>query len=357
MRTQIRPRLLWILNHKTLMPDEVGIIRSLGWQVFTPKVLPRGFDSRSSSLERSDDHLGIAPEALDVLKRHRFYERHWPPTVSSIINQYFDVVVTAFYQESFASAVHDFDGLIIARAFGREGSSNYEQLISHWDTQLLRAISQLRDRFVFGQAYDNISSVEGATLRSRAITLPLCAPSWVSPAAGNWHGSEPCVLFFCPMIATIPYYREIFDRIKRDFADVPHIIFGKQQSVVEDPTVRGNVSDSDLRDLYAACRLFVYPSVEERHLHYGPIEAMIVGAPVLYFKGTMLDTQAGGPTAGACTDIHEMRAKTFSLLSGDRALAREIQQSQQRVLSRFDSGRTRGAWAAVLAKARRTSRC
>src|SRR5258705_7663260 len=151
MRTQTRPRLLWILNHKTLMPDEVGIIRSLGWQVFTPTVLPRGFDSRSSSLERSDDHLGIAPEALDVLKRHRFYERHWPPTVSSIINQYFDVVVTTFSgQESLASAVHAFDGLIIARAFGREGSSNYEQLISDWDTQLLQPISQLRDRFVFG---------------------------------------------------------------------------------------------------------------------------------------------------------------------------------------------------------------
>ena len=84
---------------------------------------------------------------------------------------------------------------------------------------------------------------------------------------------------------------------------------------------------------------------------------MIVGAPVLYFKGTLLDTEAGGPTAGACADIHEMRAKTLSLLSGDQALTREIQQSQQRVLSRFDSGRALRAWAAVLARGRRTSRC
>jgi hypothetical protein len=33
-------RILWIVNHKTLMSGEVPLLRSLGFEVFVPKILP-----------------------------------------------------------------------------------------------------------------------------------------------------------------------------------------------------------------------------------------------------------------------------------------------------------------------------
>ena len=67
-------RLLWIVNHKTLMPAEVPILRSLGWEVFVPKVVPDhdpGFRSAAITWEY-DAALGLPRTALAVLNRHNF---------------------------------------------------------------------------------------------------------------------------------------------------------------------------------------------------------------------------------------------------------------------------------------------
>ena len=55
-------RLIWMLNHRTLMPDEVGLLRGLGWAVYTPRILPKG--GRSTVVE---DRLDEAPYPLVVV--------------------------------------------------------------------------------------------------------------------------------------------------------------------------------------------------------------------------------------------------------------------------------------------------
>jgi hypothetical protein len=82
-------RLLWIVNHKTLLQAEVPILRSLGWEVFVPKILPHhdpGFRSAATSYE-FDSALGLPPATLAVLNCHNFIERGWPPTVAEIVNK------------------------------------------------------------------------------------------------------------------------------------------------------------------------------------------------------------------------------------------------------------------------------
>ena len=105
-------RLFWCLNHRTLMEDETRILRSLGWSVFTPRILPRGIEARSTKVEREPDDaaLNIPSKALDFLKGFPYYERIWSPTLAHIINRYFDVVVTPFYYPTFSSAVRHFGG-------------------------------------------------------------------------------------------------------------------------------------------------------------------------------------------------------------------------------------------------------
>ena len=98
-------RLLWIVNHKTLLQAEVPILRSLGWEVFVPKILPEhdpGFRSAATSHE-FDAALRLPPATLAVLNRHDFIQQGWSPTVAEIVNRNFNVVVTHFsYYVNFA---------------------------------------------------------------------------------------------------------------------------------------------------------------------------------------------------------------------------------------------------------------
>jgi hypothetical protein len=76
---------------------------------------------------------------------------------------------------------------------------------------------------------------------------------------------------------------------------------------------------------------------------------MSVGTPVLYLRGALIDTLAGGADLpGACTDAFEMHNKALRLIAGDRDLAEAIRATQGRVLDTFAPEVARRQWAAVL---------
>jgi hypothetical protein len=165
----------------------------------------------------------------------------------------------------------------------------------------------------------------------------------------SWHGGGAQAVFLCPAIQRGTFYGEIYQGIKRDFGNLPHVIFGRQVVPVEDPAVLPDLTDADLLALYAAAPVFVYPHTEQRHVHYSPLEAMVVGTPTLYLRGALIDMLTGGAELpGACNDVGEMRAKAQRLLVGDRGLAEAIRVTQGRVLDAFAPDLARRQWAAAL---------
>lgn len=333
------------------MPDEVGILRELGFSVFTPRVLPKGLEGRSTAVEPHSDRaaLDLPPETLAVLERHPFYERRWTPTLANILNEHFETVVTAFYPACFTSAIRQFGGRVVARAFGREGDATYGQLIAAWGDRALNAeVAALGERYVFGQGYPFLAEVEAARHAERAVTLPIPSPGWIAPSRGRWSGGSKTLLFLCPLVGVSPYYDGIYRTIKRVFGDLSHQIFGHQPATVPDPNVIVAPGDAALLDLYAGTPCFVYPSAEARHLHYTPIEAMIVGAPVLYLRGALLDRMVGEPLPGACAGLDEMRVKAVALLNGDTALSDAVRATQAIILARVSRDVARDAWGRLL---------
>ena len=75
-------RLIWCVNHRTLMQSEVPILRSLGWEVFIPKVIPTHDSSyRSAAVSYEfDATLSIPEPELRILNAIPFYEDAWSPT-------------------------------------------------------------------------------------------------------------------------------------------------------------------------------------------------------------------------------------------------------------------------------------
>src|ERR1700735_1159270 len=67
-------RLLWIVNHKTLLPAEVPIFRDLGYEVFIPKIIPTHASYRSGTVTYDYDlSLTIPRRDLEILNSHAFY--------------------------------------------------------------------------------------------------------------------------------------------------------------------------------------------------------------------------------------------------------------------------------------------
>ena len=346
-------RILWIVNHKTLMSGEVPVLRSLGFEVFVPKILPahdRGFRSAGVTYDY-DAALDIAPAALRVLNDQNFFEQCWAPTVAQIINRYFDVIVCHFtyYTTPLREAALKFQGLLIARAFGRECSQTYGEFrtfVPH--PTLLEDIRAMERRFIFAQAYDNLAEIEEFPLRSRAHTITVPLPKFISPHANTWTGTGSKAVFLCPAIANGGYYARVYQTIKRDFGDLPHLIFGSQTRPVRDPAVLPFVSDAALIDLYRSAPVFVYCSTEPRHVHYSPLEAMVVGTPVLYLEGGLIDRLAGARLPGGCADVPEMKMKARRVVEGDRSLAEAVRSEQGRVLDTFATEVVKRQWASAL---------
>ena len=352
MTTPTPQRLLWIVNHETLMGAEVPILRSLGYEVFIPKLVPDDPQYRSSAVSYEyDAGLRLAPATLAVLNRHRFYERPWPPTVASIVNDHFEVLVTtvSHYTTPLSEAARKFHGMVVARVFGREHPSTYSALPAHTRRpDLLAEIRAIGDRFVFAQGYDNLAEIEDEPLRGRSHTVTVPLPHAIYEHAGTWRGAGGAAILLCPAINDGSYYTAVYRGIKQSFGDLPHRIFGRQFGVITDPAVLPYLNDEELIELYAAAPVMVYPSSEPRHVHYSPLEAMIVGTPVVYLRGTLLDRIAGEPLPGACADDAEMRAKAGRLIAGDPALADQIKASQARILEHFTVDLARRQWQGIL---------
>ena len=308
---------------------------------------------RSAAIVHDYDPFLKLPEAtLRVLNRHHFYQQGWSATIEDIVNSRFDVLVTHFsyYTTPLSEAARKFHGRIVARAFGREHPRTYgefAQIGPHKD--VLAELAAVGDRFIFGQGYDNLAEIEPPEIRQRAHTITVPLPDTFYRRADTWRGGGTKAVFLCPAIRPGSYYGDIYEGIKRDFGDLPHVIFGRQIETLDDPAILPYLSDEDLLSLYATAPVFVYPHTEPRHVHYSPLEAMVVGTPTFYLRDSLLGMLTGyADLPGACRDIPEMHAKASRLLQGDRDLAEAIHATQGRVLDTFSPDLARRQWATAL---------
>lgn len=352
-----RKRCLWIINHKTLMPIEVGLLSSFGFEVYMPKIVPNDPGYRSAVIDYSFDHLlTIDGYILGLLNRHRFYEDRWSPTFTDILNENFDLLISSFsgYTTPLFEAVRKFQGVVVARVFGREHPAKYSDFfpLAEDGAELLSRIQHRLCRFYFGQAFDNLYEVERDEIKQCAIDLPVGLPKEYFEHANTWVGSDASALCLCPNIADSPYYGKLYHRVLADFGALPLKIFGKQISAVNDPRVLPYLSDADLIRYYQNVKVMIYPSLEPRHLHYSPLEAMIIGTPVLYLTGGLLERLAWLPLPGACRTADEMRVKAERLLSGDRDFAMQIKMSQKAIIERLSDENVYQAWSRAMQKMR-----
>lgn len=340
-------RVAWLINHTTLRDFEVPLIQSLGLEVYTSKLLPKGNDIISITVDYSEDENTTLPTwVLNYLNRQNLYEDHFSPALSEILNSYFGTVICTAVGPMVKELVAHYRGRIMIRVFGREHPHSYSEYLNHFGgSRLWESVCGIQQRFWFAQCYESIGTIEQKLIQDRALTLPLGLPDRILRKRGDWTGTDKRVLFVCSRIKASPtYYGKIYDEFKLYFGDLPHLIAGTQPLPVNDDCVSGFVPDHTFRLWLREFRVMFYHSREPRHLHYHPLEAVVHGMPLIYMKGGLLEGYGGDDQPGACDTLEEARKKVIRVLEDDTAFIEQLQQRQTALLEEFLWDFNRRAW-------------
>jgi Glycosyl transferases group 1 len=343
-------RILWLLCHKTLMQYEVPLLRSLGFEVFVPKIIPKTDEFRSCAVDFSfDESLTIPKHALRVLNSCHFYRGKWPRDAVFYMNRYFG---TAFIMpmEGFRESVTNFEGNLLMRAFGLINIASYHKhLRGFYGEQVFCWINAVRHRFWFAAGYEQLKECEPPLLAERSLYFPIGLSPTFWRNANTWTGTERRLLLFCPSIVKNPYHAAVYKQFKREFGDFPHLIAGKQDVPVNDPHVLGFVSDQELVELYKSCSLFLYPSRERRHVHYSPVEANVVGMPIVFYDDCLLARICNRKVQGAVSSVEEARDLIKAILKGEGDLTTSLKKDQQDIAYYFSDEYCKMVWQKSLA--------
>jgi hypothetical protein len=343
---QKNKRVLWLLNHKTLMPYEVQLLLNLGFEVFVPKVIPRtGTDFRSGVVDFAYDRsLTIPQRALKRLNNFNFYEESWSTAVVTIVNRYFGTVFTIpVFGKQFPEVLDKFEGQIVFRPFGIDNTRTYKQVLEVlYGFDSLMKIHALGDRFWFGEGYEQLHECEPPLLAKRALFLPIGVPESFFKNANQWNGSIKKILFICSI--SNPYYSAVYRQFKKQFGDLPHVIAGMRDVKVDDSSMLGHVSEEELHQLYRDCAVLYYHSTELRHVHYSPIEAAIMGMPIVFFRNSLLGRLCEASTPGCVDSLDEARTIVKRVIDGDRELIESLRKGQRHVWHKFSDAYCRPTW-------------
>ncbi len=324
-------RIAWLVRHRALRDGEVPVLRRLGFEVYTPKSFGTDIESSNGAAFPEDDRaLTLPPADLGVLNRTDFCRGAWPARAVAALNRNFDAIACAVLPGLVREALRRFDGLILLRAFGREGALRHSDRLG---LDLLRRIEEIRDRVRFAPLFDDIRRIEGPLLRDLSCHLPAALPARHFEEPETWTGEDRRLLFLCPDIAQSPGSGKAYREFKSWFGDMPHAIAGAQSKPVEDPRVLGFLPEGDYRRLLQGAAAMFCPGTDPRRTRFYPLEAAARGLPLVHLKGGWLGRLHDGP--GACASMGEARDLVRRLLDGDRDLAERLRRSQRALLEPF----------------------
>jgi hypothetical protein len=352
-RVDVTPRVMWMLNHTSARKFEVPMLRSLGYEVFTPKSFPNDPNFRSASIDWSEDgNLTIPAAELIILNEADWYsganEAAW-----EIANKYFDLAFFFLFNlRGVERLCRKFNGQLLWRTYGLASEFTYSDMLDREPYYLATrtALRRSGQRIWFAEAYDHLHEVENEWIRHRAIYLPLGLAGASKESSVHWTGGDKRVLFVCPDIGFNTAYAEIYDNFKREFQDFPYAVGGVQSTAVNDPRVLGYLPlDAHIRNM-TEMQVMFYHSSEPRHIHYHPFEAVKAGMPLVFMAGGILDRMGGVNLPGRARNWKEARKKVRRLLDGDVDFCQQVRASQAILLEGMKGENLVHHWVESLSK-------
>lgn len=319
-------RVLWIGCHKLLVNTELVELRNLGYEVYRPQYLSDIYD-QSAILDKDVNPSTLPSQILEILDKTNFFYTDLSGEVEEIINTYFDVCVVTISPNWLKSLANTFKGKIIFRTYGQP----YSLSVEFETIGLTSKLMNRRNFFFLPHSLDSLES-EHAWLKQRAIEVPYWISQDVFEMEATWslERSQRRIGLLCPNIEN-PYYSSHYRYLKREFRQNFYRVFGVQRSQQLEKWIVGSLEREHLLKEFQALAGFQYTYPEKNTCYLPPIEAAVIGVPVLYPKGSLLSKYIGAGGPGEWDSEKQAERLARRLLNKDANLINDIVNAQSKV--------------------------
>ena len=331
--TNKKKRIFWLGMHKILVRTELIRLRDLGYEVFNPKYLSNIVD-QSAELDWNENQETTLPtEIFNTLACTNFFYASLDENIFSILNEYFDAVIVTIAPIWLESIIKGFRGKIIYRVYGQSHSITNEFI----NRNLRRYVEGNKD-FIFMPHASEAVSAEENWFRENEFVVPYCLTDDVFGYQDSWdkssaYGGE--VAITCPNIAN-PFFGEHYKFLKKHYHKYFFRLYGVQTSTIDDPAVVGTLTRHELIDRWRKIACYIYTYDDPRVCYLPPIEIMVIGAPVLFVTGSLLDRYFDGiNTPARFSSPQEALSLSERIRTGDNKLINEIILYQKTVRKRY----------------------
>jgi len=347
---QSNNNILYLFAHKTLTDFEVPIITSRGYGIFMPKQKKslNKLDSIYDDAYKYDNSL----QNMSVNDLHMLNAIDWYNNDTILTHQMIDLLNVNFKYifvtlltsgHLLTQLIKQFKGLIYYRFFGLASTYSYEPMVINYASPNVKYI------FGYNAIYTYEQSLSSFFNSSNSHVIPLgCPDNFIQTYENSHKGINNKLCFVCSKINQCPYYTNVYNNFMKNFGcKYEYVLLGKNNEILTDNNKFNNLSDDAYFNKMSECKLMYYHSMEPRHLHYHPIEALIIGLPVLFHKESLLNTFLID-SPGKCNDIDEVHAKINRILNDDVEFINEIKKEQQKCIYVFKSVNNMNAFDRVL---------
>ena len=143
------------------------------------------------------------------------------------------------------------------------------------------------------------------------------------------------IVFVCSKIEVCSYYTDIYNKFIKEFVpQYKYILLGKNNEKINDENKFNNLPDEQYYKKISEHKVMYYHSQEPNHLHYHPLEAIIIGIPVIFYENSLLTSYLPN-SPGKCKDINEVYLKLNTIFNNDIEFINNIIHEQNKCIDKL----------------------
>jgi glycosyltransferase involved in cell wall biosynthesis len=317
-------RILWIGCHKLLVKTELPALRNLGYEVYRPTYLSNVYDQ--SAILDPDENPSTLPESIiQTLNQTNFFYDKLSKEIADLINEYFDICIVTISPNWLKNVALVFKGKLIFRTYGQP-----YLITTEFDT--IGLTSELINRSNFYFIPHSLHSIESehSWLVKKAIEVPYWLEDDVFNQEYKWSAKQTSrfIGLLCPNIEN-EYYKSHYQYLTKHFRKSRYRVFGVQKSIQPDTWVVGTLERNVLLGELKSLAGFLYTYSEKNTCYLPPIEASVMGVPILYPRGSLLSKYIGLGGPGEWETPKDANKLAQKLLDGDLEFIAELLKSQR----------------------------
>ncbi len=329
-------RIFWLGMHKVLVKTELVRLRELGYEVFNPPYLSNIQDQSANLKWDSFQQTTLPLDVFEKLSSTNFFYESINSDICNILNEYFDTVIVTITPHWLKSILNGYEGKVIFRVYGQS-----DKLCNHIQEMNLKNKIDLNDKFYFMPHSEESINDEDKWLRKNETIVPYCLTDDIFGYVDAWSYDKAQtkeVAISCPNVSNayfLEHYNYLNDNFKGDFIK----LYGVQLSEVDDKRIVGSMPRHELINKWINSVAYIYTYNDPKVCYLPPIEMMVLGLPVLFIEGCLLDKYYHGINTPARYKTPDQALKIVKRIrEGDINLINEIVSYQKDVWKRYSPG-------------------